>query len=178
MAHASARVLLRVHHACSLIQTGPYPDIRSSEAVLPKRPPRRHLSSSSKPDLYVVIVTDHPEPSRSCFFAGGSVARPGPAPEAALQDWRSRRRCALCRSRGSMTALGRRAMRTLSGVVSVLRPRRWRHRRCGWRRTARRRNSPSGDSSNRRNISKSRARWRSCQQEPASGPRWLGLSGR
>src|SRR5262250_1325219 len=108
MAHASARVLLRVHHACRLIQTGPYPDIRSSEAVLPKRPPRHYLSSSSRPDLYVVIVTDHPEPSRSCFFAGGSVARPGPAPEAALQDWCSRRRCALCRSRGSMTALGRR----------------------------------------------------------------------
>src|SRR5215472_12609297 len=82
MAHASARVPLRVHHACSLFQTGPYPDIRSSEAVLPKRPPRHHLSSSSRPDLYVVIVTDRPEPSRSRFFAGVSVARPGPAAEA------------------------------------------------------------------------------------------------
>src|SRR5262245_59817011 len=49
MAHASARVPLRVHHACSLLQTGPCPDIRSSEAVLPKRPPRHHLSSSSRP---------------------------------------------------------------------------------------------------------------------------------
>src|SRR5215471_13386263 len=31
---------LRAHHACSLLQTGPCPDIRISEAVLPKRTPR------------------------------------------------------------------------------------------------------------------------------------------
>src|SRR5215472_11997226 len=45
---------LRAHHACSLLQTGPCPDIRISEAVLPKRKPRHHLNSSSRPDLYVV----------------------------------------------------------------------------------------------------------------------------
>src|SRR5215831_5540448 len=45
---------LRAHHACSLLQTGPCPDIRISEAVLPKQTPRHHLNSSSRPDLYVV----------------------------------------------------------------------------------------------------------------------------
>src|SRR5262250_2483013 len=45
---------LRAHHACSLLQTGPCPDIRISEALLPKRTPRHHLNSSSRPDLYVV----------------------------------------------------------------------------------------------------------------------------
>src|SRR5215831_18643428 len=66
---------LRAHHACSLLQTGPCPDIRISEAVLPKRTPRHHLNSSSRPDLYVVRQEARASLARQASsFLGGLIS--------------------------------------------------------------------------------------------------------